>query len=214
MIIFSCLVANKISVRAVMKKGGMIDVKDVFNRAKEGDVESISSLFNGFLGDDERIKDCGYLGVLGYIFPEYSFWCITDRRVCGLLIRRGGRLQFTSGFIKLINSLALRQPSLVTLWVTISIWMIVLWFIGSQVSVFFLIMYGVPEWVSFLVPLALGILAIRWIIRIYYRFVKSGCIFWMREKLPIYLFADRNNLANAQKLISRFQSVKRETELV
>ncbi len=60
--------------------------------AKDGNTESVAGLFSGFLSKSEKINGCGYLGSLGFIFVEHSFWCVTDTRACSLRIKRGGEL--------------------------------------------------------------------------------------------------------------------------
>jgi len=55
-----------------MSKGN-IDLSSILNGAKAGDSKAVSDIFSGFLGKDEAISGCGYLGTLGFIFPEHSF---------------------------------------------------------------------------------------------------------------------------------------------
>lgn len=187
---------------------GRVKMRELFKKAIVNDEKAIRKLFAGFLGENENISACGYLGVLGYIFPERSFWCVTNFRICGLLIRRGGRIAFTSGFLQLVNSVAFNQPSLVLLWVIIIGWVIAVTTGGFFLGTTFDISLALTVIVAFAVSLLLS----RWVVRFYYRFRKSGCVFWMRERIPVFLFADRANLVNAQKLIAHFTATKMTEE--
>ena len=198
---------------------GRIKFGDAFARAKQNDREAVEMLFGGFLGENEHVRDCGYLGVVGYIFPDRSFWCLTDKRICALLIRRGGRVRFSAGFSRLINSMAVRQPSLILLWILIILWLLIvvapLALIASQlqypIDEFFWFVIGIdfsPGWVLAYVPAALALIATRFLVRIFYRLTKTGCTFWIREGIPIYLFADRQNIAETQRLVKLFTDEK------
>jgi len=166
-----------------MSKGN-IDLSDILNGAKAGDSKAVSDIFSGFIGKHEAITGCGYLGTLGFIFPEHSFWCVTDTRACSLRIKRGGELVFSSGYLSHINSDAFYQPSLVMLWVIIAVLAV-----GT---------FGV------------GLLLAPWIVKGFYRTKKSGVVFWVREGIPVYIFADRYNLSKAQQVsILIAEAVKR-----
>lgn len=198
---------------------GRIKFGDAFARAKQNDREAVEMLFGGFLGENEHVRDCGYLGVVGYIFPDRSFWCLTDKRICALLIRRGGRVRFSAGFSRLINSMAIRQPSLVLLWVLIILWLLFvvtpLALIGSelQYDVEDFLWFGlginfIPWWLIAYLPAVLALIGTRFLMRIFYRLTKTGCTFWIREGIPVYLFADRQNIAETQRLVKLFTDEK------
>lgn len=193
---------------------GRIRVNDVLRKARSGDSNAVAALFRGFLSDGETIRAGGYLGVLGYLLPEHSFWCVTDYRVCGLLVRRGGRLQFTSGFLGRINSIALKQPSLVVLWLIMIAWVLTFTLIGVGMNAGIGAELGesLPGWLAATLGAGVGLGLLRWAIRIYYRFSKSGVVFWMRERIPVYLFADRQSLTAAQRLIATFTAVKKKEQ--
>jgi hypothetical protein len=97
-------------------------------------------------------------------------------RACSLRIKRGGELIFSSGYLSQINSDAFYQPSLILLWIFIAI--VVVCTVG------------------------IGILLIPWIIRLFYGIKKSGIVFWVREGIPVYIFADRHNLHRAQRVFT------------
>lgn len=190
--------------------------RSIFDRAKAGETPAVETLFAGFIGDTEKVRDCGYLGVIGYIFPDHSFWCLTDKRMCGLQLRRGGRMRFVAGFTRLINSMTVRQPSLIVLWVLIIFWLLLAAVMTALVYVFTTALVDSLLW-SYGPVIRVGVTALvalfllwmtRWLIRIFYRLTKTGCTFWVREGLPVYLFADRQNVAETQKLVRLFTDAK------
>ncbi len=71
-----------------------IALSDVLKEAKAGNSQAVENLFSGFLAPSEGIRGCGYLGSLGFMFPEHSFWCVTTTRTCSLRIKRGGEVVF------------------------------------------------------------------------------------------------------------------------
>lgn len=149
-----------------------VDVAGQLNQAITNKPEAVKALFRGFMGDDEPIIDCGYLGTLGFLLVEHSFWCVTPLRASSLMVKRGGQCTFSSGYLSHINSQAFYQPSLIKLWVSLA-----------------LIALG---------TFGIGLLATPWIVRMYFKFNKSGVVFSIGEGIPIYVFADRANLKNAQ----------------
>lgn len=153
---------------------GKVELGQVLSDAITGNKDSVKELFGGFLSDNEQVSECGYLGTLGVIFPEHSFWCVTNSRVCSLRTKRGGEMTFSSGYLEHINSDAFYQPSLFMLW-------------------FMIIAIAIPTW-------GLGLLLTPLIIKQFYNFKKSGAVFWVREGIPIYVFADRQNLKDAQNI--------------
>jgi len=198
---------------------GRIKFGEALSRATSNDREAVEMLFGGFLGDNEQVRDCGYLGIVGFIFPDRSFWCLTDKRICALLIRRGGRVRFTSGFSRLINSMVVRQPSLIVLWILVILWLLFVVAplliggasIGYDLTFFLEYELGIgfiPWWMLAFLPGLFLLYATRWLVRIYYRLAKTGCTFWIREGIPVYLFADRQNIGETQKLVKMFTDEK------
>jgi hypothetical protein len=127
--------------------------------------------------------------------------------MCGLQLRRGGRMRFVAGFSRLINSMTVRQPSLVVLWVIVVAWLLFAAFATYVAYEGFGFLGGFELFMT----IALGALlfwATRWVVRIFYRLTKTGCTFWVREGLPVYLFADRQNVQETQKLVRMFTDAK------
>jgi pSer/pThr/pTyr-binding forkhead associated (FHA) protein len=199
--------------------GGRVELGDVFVRARQNDKHAVHELFSGFLGRTEQMIDCGYLGALGFIFPEYSFWAVTNSRVCGLLINHGGWMNFNFGFTKSLNRALFVQPSMVTLWITLILWVIgtvlvsLSMFIWVWYAIYYSTLSSVLAWflgiIVLFVVAGCGVLLIPWVVRAYYRWVKAGCIFWTQELVPIVIPADRHSLRDAQRFISVFTDQKR-----
>jgi len=59
-----------------------------------------------------------------------------------------------------------------------------------------------------------GLLLIPFIEHLYYQIKKSGVVFWIREGVPIYIFADRHNLTNAQEVATLIVSAKESNKTV
>lgn len=159
-----------------------VSVKGVLGEAKADNKDAIKQLFSGFLAKGEEINDCGYLGEMGFIFSESSFWCVTPLRVCALRIKKGGELFFQGGYISEIKSDAFYQPSLVMLWIILII---------IALSTF-----------------GIGLVLTPWIVKSFYKMRKSGVVFWMESGLLVYLFADRSSLKKAQALAVQIAAAK------
>jgi hypothetical protein len=194
-------------------EGGRIKLDDVYRRAKANDAAAVRQLFSGFLSRGEQAVDCGYLGALGFIWPEHSFWCVTPSRVCGMMINASGLIDFQFGFLKALNVAYFHQPSLVKLWLTVIAWCVTI--VTIALLVFAMLSGAYPGWVGWLLGvliLVLGLLMIPWVIRAYYRYAKSGCVFFTKEHVPICVFADRQSLKDAQRFISVYAEQKRALE--
>ena len=193
---------------------GRIKLGDVFQRAKSNDRQAVQELFNGFLGKTEQVVDCGYLGALGFIFPEHSFWCVTNSRVCGLLVNRGGWMNFNFGFIKSLDRGVFTQPSIIWLWILLILWglfMVISPILSGFQSIKWAFQFDFAFFwgavLSFVIA-AIGVVLIPWVVRAYYRWVKAGCVFWTRELVPIIIYADRNSLQDAQRFITVYTDQK------
>lgn len=192
--------------------GGRIKLNEVYQRAKANETSAVHELFAGFLSRGEQVIDCGYLGALGFFFPEHSFWCVTHSRVCGLLVNSSGRVDFTFGFLKALNTGYFHQPSVLKLWITIAIWLLFMTLCALSVYYYVTIFLTYAMWIGVtfgLIIEALSFWLIPWVVRVYYRYSKSGCVFFTRELVPILIFADRKSLKEAQRFISIYADQKR-----
>jgi hypothetical protein len=192
---------------------GSIELGNVYQRAKMNDPQAVQQLFRGFLGRNETVIDAGYLGALGLIFPEHSFWCITNSRICGMVVNASGRLDFFFCFLKAVDIANFHQPSRVGLWVTIIFYLLIVASISSGLLGVGVMLGITPGGIaSFMIGLlvfAAGIYLIPLVTRFYYRFTKSGCAFFTKEHVYIGILADRSNLKAAQSMLRLFEEQKR-----
>jgi hypothetical protein len=191
---------------------GRVQLGDVYQRAKKNDRQAVRELFLGFLGRNETVVDTGYLGSLGLIFPEHSFWCVTNARICGMVVNASGRLDFAFCFLKAVDIAHFHQPSRVGLWVTIISYLLTVGSISLSAAGVGLELDPLGRYISFVVGLlvfAVGIYLIPWVTRLYYRFTKSGCTFFTKEHVRMSILADRNNLRAAQSMLRLFEEQKR-----
>jgi FHA domain len=192
---------------------GSVELGDVYQRAKKNDPQAVRQLFTGFLGRNETVINAGYLGALGLIFPEHSFWCITNARICGMVVNASGRLDFTFCFLKAVDVAHFHQPSRVGLWVTIIFYLLIVASIGCGFIAGGLIAGITPVgFVLFILGLLVfagGIYLIPLVTRFYYRFTKSGCAFFTKEHVYMAILADRSNLKAAQSMLRLFEEQKR-----
>jgi hypothetical protein len=164
----------------------------VLDRAKANDEQALATLFGQFIPNHEQIIDSQYLGVLGiWGFGTHSFVAVTTQRIASIRISIFGRVHYQDGILEHINSSALVQPSLLSLYLYAAAIAIV--------SVFF----SIAGW--FIYPLVavlvilFSILFLPTVIRLYCRFYKSGLLFWVREGVPVYIFIDRKRMSNAKR---------------
>jgi hypothetical protein len=192
---------------------GSVELGDVYQRAKMNDPQAVRQLFMGFLGRNETVIDAGYLGALGVIFPEHSFWCITNARICGMVVNASGRVDFTFCFLKAVDVAHFHQPSRVGLWVTIIFYLLMVVSIGSGLVVGGVMLGitpgGLVSLVIGILVFAAGIYLLPLVTRFYYRFTKSGCAFFTKEHVYMAILADRNNLKAAQSMLRLFEEQKR-----
>jgi hypothetical protein len=197
----------------VPSRSGSIELGNVYQRAKMNDPQAVRQLFRGFLGRNETVSDAGYLGALGLIFPEHSFWCITNARICGMVVNATGRVDFTFCFPKAVDVAHFHQPSRVGLWVTIIFYLLSVASIGfGLLGVGVMLGFTPAGLVSFTIGLlvfAAGIYLIPLVTRFYYRFTKSGCAFFTKEHVYMGILADRSNLKAAQSMLRLFEEQKR-----
>lgn len=200
-------------VPLVAPGSGRVELGDVYRRARKNDRQAVQQLFQGFLGRNETVIDAGYLGALGLIFPEQSFWCVTNARICGMVVNATGRVDFTFCFLKAVDVAHFHQPSTVGLWVTVIFYLLAVALIAFSFVVLGLgLDTTLGQYLSFMVGLlvfACGIYLIPLVTRFYYRFTKSGCAFFTKEHVYMSILADRHNLKAAQFMLRLFEEQKR-----
>lgn len=161
----------------------------LLHRAKRGDKEAISLMFRQFTSADEQIVAVEYLGTRGVFgIGTHSFGCVTDKRVADIELGLFGRLNYQDAYLEHVNSSAFYQPSLAGLYG----WIFAV--LAGGILAAFWTGFGV---VSTILIALVALLLILFVARVYYHFVKSGVLFWVREGIPVYLFANRKRLPQA-----------------
>ncbi len=193
---------------------GRLELGDIYQRAKKNDPQAVRQLFLGFLGRNETVIDAGYLGGLGLIFPEHSFWCITNARIHGLVVNAAGRLDLSFLFLKAVDVAHFHQPSRVGLWATIIFYVLTVAVIGTALMASGMMVGGLTPAAVGLVILGILVIAagcylLPVVSRFYYRFTKSGCAFYTKEHVCMPILADRKSLQAAQSMLRLFEEQKR-----
>lgn len=146
--------------------------KTLLKKAKEGDLESLKSIFKSFVGSDQEILYVDSFGEYGVFFPDYCFACVTDKKICSLRIGYFGEILYQDAFIEEINSGVIYQPSVFQLY-----------------------------FVSVLLCLSVvGVLLLNAWIKIFYTLNKSGLVWSVREGINVYVFANRSKIASVNNM--------------
>ncbi|WP_088893800.1 hypothetical protein [Leptolyngbya ohadii] len=191
-----------------ISKGEIRIETSLLQRAVEDDQQALIVMFKQFISEDEQCYFLQYLGIEGFWgFGVRSFGCLTDRRVATIQVGFLGEVTYQDGFLEFINSCVIYQPSKLYLYIYVLL-------IASLPLWSFLLPTGFPaNVVAFLITSALSILLFPLAVRLYYRFFKCGLVFWVREGVPVYIFANRKFLRRANSLfrnsvIAREQRIK------
>lgn len=142
----------------------------IIEQAKSGNKEALKKMFQTFLAEDENIISAEYLGCYGIFFTTKSFVCITDKKVASLEYGPFSKIIYSDALIEDVNSGVIYQP-----------------------SIFMLYFVGIILCISLF-----GIILLNSWIRFYYKVNKSGMLWYVREGISIYAFANRSkiNLVN------------------
>jgi hypothetical protein len=163
----------------------------VMARAKADDPRALETLFEQFVPAAEQIVETRYLGVLGlWGIGTHSFAAVTTHRVASLRVGILGAVSYQDGSLEYMNSSAIFQPSRLEMYWPAVLW--VLLFVGGAVT------FGLSP-VMTLASLLIALLFVPVIVRLQYRFKKSGLVIWVREGLSIYVFIDRKRIALANR---------------
>jgi hypothetical protein len=153
------------------------------SRAKRGDAQALETLFRQFIAPDESVQGASFLGTRGlWGLGIDSYACVTDRRIATIRIGVFGEVEYQDGKTEYLNSAAIYQPSRLLLYLFVAGWTIV--------------------------TFGIGLLLLPLIVRLFYRYKKSGLVFWVREGIPIYIFSDRKSLVVANRLYRISNSVR------
>jgi hypothetical protein len=147
-------------------------------------------MFKQFVPEDENIYYIQYLGLQGlWGIGTRSFACLTERRVADITVGRFGEVTYQDGYLEAINSSIVYQPSKLSLYLLI----------GSSV------IFAIPTF-------GITLLLLPFIVQGYYRLVKCGIVFAVKEGVPVYMFSNRKYLGRANALC-RNLAIARETRI-
>jgi hypothetical protein len=151
----------------------------LIGRAKAGDRAALETMFRQFISEDETIHSVEYLGMQGIfdLFGEHSFGCLTDRRVATIRTGPWGAMVYQDGYLEGINSAVFYQPSLLGLYLLVGVLVL------AALTTFGLTLLMIP-------------FAGKW----YYRVHKSGLVLAIREGISVYVFTNRNQLSQANRM--------------
>jgi hypothetical protein len=210
------------------KAAGQIRIEaNILRRSVANDPEAINIMFSQFIPTNEQIHFAEFLGVEGlWGIGRKSFACITDRRLASLRVGAFKEVVYQDGFLEHTNSGFVYQPSKLGLYILI--FFATLLGLGLSGAVFALAIAAYnPAGAGGLVgantvfPLVLGfafmclILPALWLIavRTFYRFVKCGMVWCIREGISVYVFASRKRLTRINQLY-RMLTELRDTRLM
>ena len=162
----------------------------ILSRAINNDQEAIVMMFKQFIPEDEDIYYVQYLGLQGlWGIGTRSFACLTERRVADITVARFGEVTYQDGYLETVNSSIIYQP--------------------SKLGLYF--------WIAFSIFLAFAtfgitLLLLPFIVQGYYRLVKCGIVFVIKEGIPVYIFTNRKYLRRAN-FLCRSITILRENRI-
>ena len=149
--------------------------KSLLARARAHDAAAIETMFRQFLPAGERVAGAEFLGTLGVMgLGTHTFSCVTERRVAALRVKLLGGVDYEDAALSGISSGVVRQPSRIFLYLFVA--------------------------AATLLTFGLALLVLPLVVRLFYRFVKSGLVFWIADGSPVYVFSDRKLLLRANAL--------------
>lgn len=174
----------------------------VLDRARHNDQEALHTIFRQFVPSTEQIELVEYFGQQGFLFGvRHSFACLTERRLASLRIGHFGYVLYQDGFLEHSNSGIVLQPSKFSLYLGIVFAVIV----AAAMSMT-LALPTSDGGLDVGLPIALatfgGLSLIgSWLmVRLYYRLVKCGFVWIIREGVSVYTFVNRGRMARANLL--------------
>ena len=184
--------------------------RSLLDRAKGNDLEAITTMFRQFMSPDEEIYFAEYTGLLGFwIFGTHSFACLSNRRLASLQVGAFGRVLYNDGFLEHANSGVVYQPSLLKLYVwaffAVVIGLLTVAFFGALSTQVFAglgggLLGGLAGVLVVAIGLGIGLLAVFFTVRLYYMLNKCGLVWWIREGISVYVFANRGKMTRANHL--------------
>jgi hypothetical protein len=173
----------------------------VMARARADDPRALETLFEQFVPQGEQIVETRYLGVIGlWGIGTHSFTAVTTHRVASLRVGIFGAVLYQDGALEYVNSSAIYQPSRLALYWPAVLWVLV--FVAGAIAT------ELNPWA--LVALLIALLFVPVIVRLQYRFKKSGLVIWIREGLSLYVFIDRTRIALANRFYRLCMELREE----
>jgi hypothetical protein len=175
----------------------------ILERAINNDSEALKIMFGQFIPEDEQVYLTQYLGLKGiWGMGTHSFACVTNRRIADISVGRFSEVIYQDGYLEFINSTVLYQPSKLALYLFVLTWLFLGVPTAFTISVLTtpLLNSAVAGFIAALLFLIFIILLTPYMVKLYYRNVKCGIIFWIREGVPIYVFSNRKFIKRANML--------------
>lgn len=197
-------------------KGEVKIQPSLLERAIGNNPEALEIMFKQFIPEDEEINISQYLGIKGlWGIGAHSFTCLTHRRVADISVGRFGEVIYQDGYLEFINSSAVLQPSKLALYLFVITWVFLSFLlalvIGSTITSWVFGNLVILVIVTALVFMLLTLL-VPFIVKFYYGAVKCGIIFWIKEGIPVYIFANRKFIVRAN-MFCREVALQREKRL-
>uniref|UniRef100_UPI001C20E012 hypothetical protein n=1 Tax=Modestobacter excelsi TaxID=2213161 RepID=UPI001C20E012 len=181
----------------------------VLARAKADDGRALEILFAQFIPSGEDIVETRYMGVMGlWGIGTHSFAAVTTERVASLKIGLFGAVTYQDGSLEYINGSVVSQPSRLKLYLPAVLWVLIpsaivlaYWLTYAALGRAVLVGTGgtfVSAVVTLLV-LAVVLVLVPVVLKLTYRFVKSGLVLWVREGLSVFIFIDRRRMTLANR---------------
>jgi len=165
-------------------------------RAKADDPRALEILFAQFVPPGEQIVETRYMGVIGmWGIGTHSFAAVTTERVASLKIGLFGAVLYQDGSLEYVNSSVIYQPSRLKLYLPAVLWIL----ITFAAALTYTLGLGGSVIVPLLV-LPIALLLVPLVVKLTYRFVKSGLAIWIREGLYVPIFIDRRRITLANRL--------------
>jgi len=205
--------------------GRIVVAGSLLKRAISNDTEAIQTIFKQFLPKEETIFHAEYYGYFGFSFVGFhSFSCLSEKRIATLRIGPFKKVLYEDGFYEDMTSGGVYQPS--------KFWLYVLMIIGLPLGVA-LFATGIAFVFNFVFVQLLNIFNFEFtgliiisvilslflvpfignfITMLFYRSNPCGLACWVRERMPVYVFVNRNKMLQANKLYRQWSNLREERQ--
>lgn len=174
-------------------KGEIRIGSNILSRCTKNDQKALLVMFKQFIPEDEEVYYLQYLGLEGiWGMGTKSFACLTERRVADITVSRFGEVTYQDGYLEAINSSIIYQPS------KLGLYLLIIFYIFSA-SLLTIITFASNIFLGLLI-FGISFFLFPFTVRIYYRIVKCGIVFMIKEGIPIYMFTNRKYLKRANLL--------------